>query len=44
MDAPVAIMKEDWSLAAHYLAMFYEEREDVDAYIDALYAGEASNT
>ena len=41
MDAPVAIMKEDWSLAAHYLAMFYEEREDVDAYIDALYAGEA---
>ena len=41
MDAPVAIMKEDWSLAAHYLAMFYEERDDVNAYIDALYAGEA---
>ena len=41
MESPVAIMKEDWSLAAHYLAMFYEEREDVNAYIDALYAGEA---
>ena len=41
METPVAIMKEDWSLAAHYLAMFYEMREDVDAYIDALYAGEA---
>ena len=41
MDTPVAIMKEDWSLAAHYLAMFYEMREDVNGYIDALYAGEA---
>lgn len=39
MDAPVAIMKEDWSLAAHYLAQVYEEREDPDAFVKDLYAG-----
>ena len=39
MDAPVAIMKEDWSLAAHYLAQVYEEREDPDAFVQDLCAG-----
>ena len=40
METPVGIMKEDWSLAAHYLASVYEERDDVDAFIEALHAGE----
>ena len=40
MDAPVAIMKEDWSLAAHYLAQWVEEQEDPEAYVQALVAGE----
>ena len=30
MEAPVGIMKEDWSLAAHYLAQFIEEQPDPD--------------
>ncbi len=41
MAAPTGIMKEDWSLAAHFLAEFFEEQEDVDAYVDSLYKGEA---
>ena len=40
MEAPVAIMKEDWSLAAHYLAQWVEEQEDPEAYVQALCAGE----
>ena len=40
MDAPVAIIKEDWSLAAHYLAQWVEEQEDPDAYVEQLVAGE----
>jgi raffinose/stachyose/melibiose transport system substrate-binding protein len=40
MEAPVAIMKEDWSLAAHYLAQFIEEQEDPEAYVQKLVAGE----
>ncbi len=40
MEAPVGIMKEDWSLAAHYLAQFIEERDDVDAFVEQLKAGE----
>jgi raffinose/stachyose/melibiose transport system substrate-binding protein len=41
MEAPVGILKEDWSLAAHYLAQAIEEREDVDGYVASLKAGEA---
>ena len=41
METPVSIMKEDWSLAAHYLAQVYEEREDPDAFVEALKAGNA---
>ena len=40
MEKPVGILKEDWSLAAHYLCSVYEERDDVDAFVDSLYAGE----
>lgn len=41
MESPTGIMKEDWSLSAHYLCEVYEEQPDVDAYIDQLYAGTA---
>lgn len=41
MEAPVGIMKEDWSLGAHYLAEVYEEQDDVEAFIQALHAGSA---
>lgn len=40
MESPVGIMKEDWSLAAHYLTQVYEMQEDVDAKIAAMHAGE----
>ena len=39
MEAPVAIMKEDWSLGAHYLAQVYEEQEDTDAFLMGLSDG-----
>ena len=41
MEAPCGILKDDWSLAAHYLAQAIEEREDVDGYVASLKAGEA---
>lgn len=41
MEAPTAILKPDWSLGAHYIQQVYEEREDVDGFIDSLYAGTA---
>jgi len=40
MESPVAIMSEDWSLAAHYLAQWIEEQEDPEAYVQQLLAGE----
>ena len=39
MEAPVGIMKEDWSLAGHFLSQVYEEQDDVNAFVDDLYAG-----
>ena len=39
MEAPVAILKPDWSLAAHYLQHVYEERADVEGFVQDLYAG-----
>lgn len=39
MEAPTGIMKEDWSMGAHYLCQVYEERDDVDGYIEKLHAG-----
>ena len=41
MESPVGIMKEDWSLAGHFLSEVYEQQEDCNAYVDSLYAGEA---
>lgn len=41
MAAPTGIMKEDWSMGAHFLAEVYEEQPDVEAFISALYAGTA---
>lgn len=41
MESPVGIMKEDWSLAGHYLVEIYEEQEDTDAFITALHEGTA---
>ena len=41
METPTGVMKEDWSLAAHYLAQVYEERDDVDGFITALHEGTA---
>ena len=41
METPTGVMKEDWSLGAHYLQQVYEMRDDVDGMITALHAGEA---
>ncbi len=42
MEAPTAVLKPDWSLGAHYLQQVYEERENVEEFVDSLYAGEAN--
>ena len=39
MEAPTGILKPDWSLAAHYLQQVYEERPDVEGFVQGLYAG-----
>lgn len=39
MEYPTAVQKEDWSLAAHYFQQVYEQREDPDAFVKDLYAG-----
>ena len=41
MEAPTGIMKEDWSMGAHYLAQVYEEQSDVEAFITSLHGGSA---
>lgn len=41
MEAPVGIMKEDWSLAGHYLGQMYEQTEDPEATVNALLSGTA---
>ena len=41
METPTGVMKEDWSLAAHYLCEVYEEQDDVDAFVASLYDGSA---
>ena len=41
MDTPTGVMKEDWSLAAHYLAEVYETRDDIEGFITALHEGTA---
>ena len=39
METPTSILKPDWSLGAHFLQQVYEEREDVQGFIDSLYDG-----
>ena len=39
MKHPTAVMKEDWSLGAHYLAQVYEEQDDPDAFVMGLSDG-----
>lgn len=41
MAAPTAVMKEDWSLAGHFLSETYEEQSDPEAFVQALYGGTA---
>ncbi|MCR5160487.1 MAG: ABC transporter substrate-binding protein [Lachnospiraceae bacterium] len=41
MAAPVGIMKEDWSLAAHFFQEIYEKQDDPEAFVQSLYAGTA---
>ncbi len=41
MEAPTGIMKEDWSMGAHYLAQVYEEQSDVEAFVTSLHEGSA---
>lgn len=39
METPTGVMKEDWSLAAHFLAEVYEQHEDPDAFIAGIKDG-----
>lgn len=39
MTAPCGIMKEDWSLGAHYLCQVFEQQADPDAYIAGIKDG-----
>lgn len=39
MEYPTAILKEDWSMAAHYLPQVYEEQADPEAFVTGLTEG-----
>ena len=39
LEAATGVMKEDWSLGAHYLAQVYEEQDDPDAFIAGIKDG-----
>ena len=39
METPTGVMKEDWSLGAHYLAQVYEEQSDTEAFLMGLSDG-----
>lgn len=41
MESPTGVLKEDWSLAGHYLPQVYEEQEDPVAFVEELNAGTA---
>lgn len=41
MESPTGVLKEDWSLAGHYLPQVYEEQEDPVAFVKELNAGTA---
>lgn len=40
METPTGIMKEDWSLAAHFLTQVAEEQPDVEEFVTKLHEGE----
>ncbi len=42
MEAPTGVMKEDWSLGAHFLAEVYEQQDDPDAFIAGIKDGSIS--
>ena len=44
MESPTGVMKEDWSLGAHYLAQVYEEQEDPDSFLMDLSGGKVKLT
>lgn len=39
MESPTGVLKEDWSLGAHYLAQVYEEQDDPAAFLEGLHDG-----
>ncbi len=39
MESPTGVMKEDWSLAAHFLPEVYEEQEDPNSFLLDMQAG-----
>lgn len=39
MENPTGVLKEDWSLAAHYLPQVYEEQSDPGAFIKGIHDG-----
>lgn len=41
MKTPTGIMKEDWSLAAHYLTEVCEQQPDVESFVTSLTEGKA---
>ena len=42
MENPTGVMKEDWSLAAHYLCEIFEQQADPDAFIAGIKDGSIS--
>ena len=42
MESPTGVMKEDWSLGAHFLAEVYEQHDDPDAFIAGIKDGSIS--
>lgn len=39
METPTGVMKEDWSLGAHFLSEVYEQHDDPDAFIAGIQDG-----
>lgn len=39
MESPTAVLKEDWSMAGHYLPQVYEEQADPEAFVTSLTEG-----
>lgn len=39
MESPTGVLKEDWSMAGHYLPQVYEEQADPEAFVTGLTEG-----